>query len=209
MEKIDSGSRKVKEYLGMKTRPVGVKLMRQDDVTGDGCYDVITGKQSFCWFVHQSAGGKNFLICREDLDCNKAEIVLGFREPIFAKIEPRIKVKVSSVRIGPLEDADNVMLVLNPEQAMTLANLVPGINVAFKWNKTVCGDGMAFVYNHQQPSMSLLCIGARTDGGFNSDELLVTLHGKTFLELPSKMNKLSSLSRMALDSLSERFGRVH
>ena len=209
MEQLDPGSLKIQEYLGMSTRPVGVKLIRQGDPVDNTNYDKIDSKESFCRFVHESAKGKNFIMRREDLDCNKAEIVLGFREPRFANIEPRIKEKIIGVRIGPIADADAVMLVLNPEQGMTLGNLLAGLKVTFKWNRTVCGEGMASVYNSKQPTMTLLCIGARTDGDFKPGELLVTLPYKMFLDLPARMGRFASLSRQALDSLSERFGKHH
>ena len=204
MDIQDAGSRKIIEYLGMNTRPVGIKLVRTGETLVGAKYDEITGAESFCWFVHNAARGKNYLIRREDLDCNKAEMVLGFREPRFANIEPRIHEKIMAVRIGPVDDADTVMLVLNPEQAMTLGNLMPGMNLTFKWNRTVCGEGMAYVYNSKKPSVNMLCIGARTDGEFKPDELLVTLPYKSFLELPSRMGKFASMSRQALDSLSEK-----
>lgn len=209
IETLDSGSQKISEYLGTATRPVGIKLIRLGDRSDNAAYDEASGSESFCWYVHEAAKGKNFLIRRKDLDCNKAEIVLGFRGPMFANIEPRIREKILGVRIGPTDNADAVMLILNPEQGMTLGNLIGGLKVTFKWNRTVCGEGMAQVYNTKQPTMTLLCIGARTDGDFEADELLVTLPYKVFIDLPSRMGKFSSMSRKAIDSMAERFRRHH
>ena len=129
--------------------------------------------------------------------------------PSYQIVRSFLPSKILGVRIGPVDNADAVMLVLNSEQAMTLGNLLHGMNVVFKWNRTVCGEGMAYVYNNQKPSMTLLCVGARTDGNFKADELLVTLPYKAFLDLPSRMGRFASLSRQALDSLSERFSRHH
>jgi uncharacterized protein (DUF169 family) len=77
-----------------------------------------------------------------------------------------VQEKVTAIRIGPAADADVVMLVLNSAQAMTLTNLLPEIRLSFRKNRTVCGEGLAAVYNTRQPTMTLLCIGARTDGSF-------------------------------------------
>lgn len=209
MEELDSASRKVREYLGMSSRPVGAKLIRQGDQADATRFDKADNREPFCWYVHEASRGKTYLMRWEDLDCNKAEIILGFREPRFANIEPRIKEKITGVRIGPVADADVVMLVLNPEQMMTLTNLLPEIRVSFKKNRTVCGESMAHVYNTQQPTMTLLCIGARTDGNFAADELLVAFTYKLFMELPSKMGKFASLSRQAVDSLKSRFSKAH
>ncbi len=209
IQELGLESRKVREYLGMTAWPVGVKLIRQGDHIDTARYDKADTRKPFCWYVHEASRGKSFLVRREDLDCNKAEIVLGFREPRFADIEPRIKEKITGMRIGPVEDADTVMLVLNPEQGMTLTNLLPEIQLSFRKNRTVCGEGMASVFNTSQPTMTLLCIGARTDGNFQADELLVTLPYSMFMELPSRMNKFTSLSRQAVDSLTRRFRKLH
>ena len=209
VQELDSTSTRVQEYLGMETRPVGIKL-----VTGEETVEILPSEKAdsrgpFCRYVHEASRGKNFVIDLQDVDCNKAEIVIGFKEPRFANIEPRIKEKVNAIRIGPSTDADVVMLVLNAAQAMTLSNLLPEIRLSFRKNRTVCGEGLAAVYNTRQPTMTLLCIGARTDGCFEPEELLVTLPHKTFLELPAKMTKFSSLSRQAVDSLRNRFSRLH
>ncbi|GEM_PF-1325870 len=209
VKELDSTGRKVQEYLGMATRPVGIKLVVEGQQAESIPYDKADNRGPFCRYVHEASRGKNFLIDLEDVDCNKAEIVIGFKEPRFANIEPRIKGKVIGVRVGPTADTDVVMLVLNPAQAMTLSNLLPEIKLSFRKNRTVCGEGLAAVYNTKQPTMTLLCIGARTDGSFEPEELLVTLPYKTFLELPSKMNKFASLSRQAVDSLRSRFNRMH
>ncbi|MDO8578006.1 MAG: DUF169 domain-containing protein [Dehalococcoidales bacterium] len=209
INELDSTSRKLQQYLGMDTLPVGIKLVIDGEQAESIPYDKTDNRGPFCRYVHEASRGKNFLIALEDLDCNKAEIVIGFKEPRFANIEPRVKEKVTAIRIGPAVDADVVMLVLNAAQAMTLSNLLPEIKLSFRKNRTVCGEGLAAVYNTKLPTMTLLCIGARTDGNFEPEELLVTLPCKTFLELPSKMNKFASLSRQAVDSLRSRFNRLH
>lgn len=209
IKELDSTSRKVQEYLGMDTRPVGIKLVIEGDPVESPDYDKADSRGPFCRYVHEASRGKNFIIEQQDVDCNKAEIVVGFKEPRFADIEPRVKEKVAAIRVGPAADADVVMLVLTPGQAMTLSNLIPEIKLSFRKNRTVCGEGLAAVYNTKLPTMTLLCIGARTDGGFEPEELLVTLPYKTYLELPAKMTRFASLSRQAVDSLRNRFTRLH
>lgn len=209
IKEMDSTSHKVQDYLGMTTRPVGVKLVLNPEQSENHTYDKADRRGPFCRYVHEASRGKNFLINWEDLDCNKAEIVVGFKEPRFANIEPRIKEKIAAVRIGPIEGADVVMLIINPSQAMTLANLMPDIKLSQRKNRTVCGEGLAAVYNTKQPTMTLLCIGARTDGDFEPDELLVTLPYHAFTELPARMNRFASLGRQAIENLRSRFNRMH
>jgi uncharacterized protein (DUF169 family) len=188
----------------MSGRPVGVKLFRQGDPIDDAGYDKMEGRKTFCRHVHEAAAGKNFMMRQEHLDCTDAEIILGFRKPRFAEVQPRITDEITTVRIGSVADADVVMLVLNPEQSMTLSNVMPGLGVTFKKNRTVCGEGVAYVYYNKKPTMTLLCIGARTDGTFASHELLVSLPYQTFLELPARMSKFASFSRKAMDGLAQR-----
>ena len=204
MEALDSNSKKIQEYLGMSGRPVGVKLVRQCVPIDDVGYDKLDGRKTFCRHIHEAAAGQNFMMRLEHLDCTDAELILGFRKPRFADVQPRITEEIAAVRIGPVADADVIMLVLNPEQAMTLSNVLPGIVTTFKKNRTVCGEGVARVCKENQPVMTLLCIGARTDGAFASHELIVSLPYKTFLELPARMGKFVSFSRKALDGLAHR-----
>jgi uncharacterized protein (DUF169 family) len=202
---LDALSEKVRLYLGMPTRPLGIRLIKPGEPANSS---LAAGRRApFCWYVREAATGTDFLVRREDLDCNKAQIVLGFRDPLFAGLEPRIKERAAALLIGPVAGSNVVMLVLTPAQAMTLCNLVPGMNVVFRKNRTVCGDGMAHVFNTHRPSMSLLCIGARTDGAFQEHELLVTLPFSAFLELPSKMNKWSAVSRNAVEGIRDRLRR--
>jgi uncharacterized protein (DUF169 family) len=204
MEGLDSNSKKIQEYLGMSGRPVGVKLLRQGGTINDTGYDKMEGRKTFCRHIHEAAAGKNFVMRLEHLDCTDAEIILGFRRPRFADVQPRITEEIAAVRIGPVADADIVMLVLNPEQTMTLSNVMPGLAVTFKKNRTVCGEGVPRVYYGNQPTVTLLCIGARTDGAFAPHEMLVSLPYKTFLELPARMSKFASFSRKAMDGLAQR-----
>jgi uncharacterized protein (DUF169 family) len=194
----------------MTTQPVGVTLVREGVGRGEEkATETAAEKESFCRYVHEAAAGKSYLIQPSQQACNKAEIALGLRAPRFGNIEPRIKSKINAVRIGPLAGADVVLLVLNPEQAMTLAHLLPEIEMSFKNNRTVCGEGVARVCQDGQAVMSLLCIGARMDGGFKADEMLAALPHATFVQLPARMNKLRSISRQAVDSLKDRLTRLN
>jgi uncharacterized protein (DUF169 family) len=157
---------------------------------------------TFCRFVREAARGKDFFIKMKDLNCVNAEVALGFREPNYVNIEPRIKEKTAALRLGPVEDADVVLLVLNPEQIMIMSILLDGINAKFKGDMAVCGEAMAHVYNTGQTNVTFLCNGARLYGGFEGSELVVALPYKTFLELPSKMTKFASLSKKARDGFA-------
>lgn len=195
-------------YLETSNRPVGVKVYLEGDQFDDSAYGAPAEKLTFCRFVREAARGKDFFIRMKDLNCLNAEVALGFREPTYVNIEPRIKEKTAAVRIGPVEDADIVLLVLNPEQIMIMAILLEGINARFKGDMAVCGEATAYVYNTGQTNVTFLCNGARLYGGYEGNELVVALPYKVFLELPSKMTKFASLSKKARDGFARLLLRI-
>lgn len=204
-----STGRKLQEYLGMPGRPVGVKVLRPGEDTDNVGFDQLSSRAPFCRFVSEAAKGKNFIMRLDDLKCNNAELTLGLREPHFGEIGLRIPGRVAALRIGPLEDADVVMLILQPAQVMTAALIIEGINLRFRRNKAVCGDNMAEVFNSGEPRISFLCVGSRTSGGYKSEELVLSLPYKQFMELPPKMSTLAQMSRKAQDGLTHRLAKIH
>ena len=208
-EDAASVGRKLQEYLGMPGRPVGVKVLRPGKVQDDTGFDRFPNRAPFCRFVSEAAKDKNFIMRLDDLKCNNAELVLGLREPHYGEIELRIPGKVAALRIGPLEDADVVMLVLQPGHVMTAAIIIENIQMRFRHNKAVCGDSMAEVLNSGQPRITFLCVGSRTSGGFHNDEIVLSMPYAQFMELPSKMSKLAQMSRKAQDSLTYRLAKIH
>lgn len=201
-------SKTITTYLDMSTRPVGVKVfLAGDKIDSAGCAPP-DKKLHFCRLVREAASGKDFLITVDNLACPNAEVTLGFREPMYVNIEPRIKAKTAAVRVGPLEDSNVVLLVLSPEQIMIVSILLGGISAKFKGEMAVCGEAVAQVYNDGQPNVTFLCNGARMYGGYQPNELVLALPYKVFIELPSKMGKFASLSKKARDSFTQLLLRV-
>lgn len=208
-EDAASVGRKLQEYLGTPGRPVGVKVLRPGKVPDDTGFDRLPSRAPFCRYVSEAAKGKNFIMRLDDLKCNNAELTLGLREPRYGEIELRIPGKVAALRIGPLEESDVVMLILQPGQVMTAALIIDDINLRFRRNRAVCGDSMAEVLNSGQPRITFLCVGSRMSGGFQSDEMVLSLPYALFMELPPKMSKLAQMSRKAQDSLTYRLAKIH
>jgi len=184
-------------YLGV-TRLVGVKIL-QENVDGNHPAAPMT----FCQAVRRALEGEELIIGINELDCPCAELCLGFRQPMFVDVEPRIKSKTKAVRVGLVDDADVVLFVLNPEQTMIMSILLGGIKAEFKGEMGVCGEVVAKVYNEGQPNVSFLCNGARELGGFEPHEVILGLPYTQFLELPGRMNKFASLSRSVRGSMSQ------
>ena len=193
----------------MPGRPVGVKVMRPGEVPDTAAFDKLPARAPFCRYVSEAAKGKNFIMTLDDLKCNNAELTLGLREPRFGEVELRIQGEVAALRVGPLESADVVMLVLQPGQVMTASLIVEDIQLRFRHNRAVCGDSMAEVLNSGQPRITFLCVGSRTSGGFSSDQLVLSMPYSQFMGLPSKMSKLAQMSRKAQDTLTHRLAKIH
>ncbi len=120
MKAIDDAKvyRELQSALEMDTRPVGVKLYRPGDAVNGAARP--EKPMTFCCFVREAANGHDFVVQNGDLSCRSAQLALGFRDPIFGNIAPRLQERIAAIRVGPLSDADVVLLVLNPEQMMTV-----------------------------------------------------------------------------------------
>jgi uncharacterized protein (DUF169 family) len=176
---------------------VGIKISEEDM---DGNHPTVP--VTFCRAVRETLGGREFVIGIDDLSCPNAELCLGFREPMFVDIGPRIKTKTKAVRIGPLEDADVILFILNSEQVMIMSILLGGIKAEFKGEMAICGEAVAKVHNRGEPNVSFLCSGARELGGFETHEVVLGLPYAQFLELSSKMSKFASLNKSVRGSMA-------
>jgi len=170
----------LKEQLGIN--PVGIKL--SEDLL-DGA---IEKPEYFDKLIKDtSVEEKTFIVTNDKLTDPYSHVSLGFEEPEYIKdYEPRIKKKIKSVIIGPTEDADVVLFVVNPEQGMRLTFLLKEIKAEFKCEAAVSGEAIAKVYNEQKPNLTLLCGGARIYGKFKDDEFIIGIPKKVYDEIKDK-----------------------
>lgn len=189
MVEIETIAEEIRAYLGLEFPLVGVKLL-----TTEVERDHPPGRHTFCQFVRAALEkGQDATITGDDLSCPSAELALGFREPRYVDVEPRIRRPVEAVRIGPVEGADVVLFLLNPHQVMVLAVLLGGIKAEFRGEMALCGEAVAQVINTGQPNISFLCQGARELAGFQKNEIVVGLPYDMMLGLPERMTKFTSL----------------
>ncbi|MBI2908177.1 MAG: DUF169 domain-containing protein [Chloroflexi bacterium] len=189
-ESINDVAGRLRTYLGMEFRPVGVTLYAEIR-PGERPSEPVT----FCHMVRRAALGEEFVFVEDDLLCFNALVPLGFVQPKYVDIEPRIKTEMKSVRVGSLEGCDVVLLVLNPDQVMTISVLLDGMKASFKGETAVCGEGVAHVYTTGTPNVTFLCLGARTLGGYQAAELVMALSPDIFMSLSQKMARHGSLSQ--------------
>ncbi|MDO8671528.1 MAG: DUF169 domain-containing protein, partial [Dehalococcoidia bacterium] len=185
-------------------KPVGIRIYNAE--VGDGARPA--KPIHYCRAVREAAKGQNFLIRLGDEACAEAEVVLGFRDPKYVDIEPRIKTRTKAIRIGPLQDADHVIFLLNAEQAMTLSLLLDGVVGRFKGQISICGEISAQIALDGKTNFSLLCDGARLYGEYEVGEVAFGLPYSEFLGLPEKMGKHKSLSHKAKEGLKHLFMKI-
>jgi len=188
--KYEEASKKFRKFFQLSASPVAIKISEE----------VITGQKPkssarFCGFVRGAAyEGKSNVITERDLSNFTAAIMLGFSEPMYVDLYPRIKpAKTKSVAVMPLEkisdDADVVIVITNPARMMQILQVL--YNVTKKRLEAsmtseasaIAGEATALPYMEKRPNLTLLCGGARTLGGYKEDELAVGMPFNLFIKL--------------------------
>ncbi|MFQ6105578.1 MAG: DUF169 domain-containing protein [Candidatus Hydrothermarchaeaceae archaeon] len=132
----------IRAHLGMKHSLVGVKILdrgsaRKDKKPKKG--------MRFCEMVRKAADGNIFMAEVDDFSCPNAVITLGYEEPTYIDLQPRIMPsKTKVVEVGPVKavaSPDIILAILNPRQAMEIASMLDGVVAEFKGGLAVCGEG--------------------------------------------------------------------
>ncbi len=179
----------VARFLDLAHRPVGIRIEEGARRTRPPSTPL-----RFCILEREDlhSGSREFV--SGDIECPGASLALGMVEPVRVDVQPRIQVSVSSVRVGPVEGADQVLFTVTPSQAMVLAVLIGGIEAHCTATHAVCGEVVARVHETGRPHLSLLCPGMRELCGFRDDELVVGIAHDDLVALPAAMAHHASLS---------------
>jgi uncharacterized protein (DUF169 family) len=185
----------VREYLGMEYNLVGVKILR-DDIPADKLDKLRPDEpMEYCHFVSEAARGKSYVVTSDDFACTSPIVTLGFEEPAYVDIQPRISpAETKAVEIGPLDtvkDPDVILAILNPKQTMEVAILLGGIEAKSEGSMAVCGEATAGPYMEKKPNVTFLCQGARIYGGYKDNELILGSPLETFKKLSTKIEELA------------------
>ncbi|MGQ9788504.1 MAG: DUF169 domain-containing protein [Candidatus Hadarchaeaceae archaeon] len=138
--------------------------------------------------------GDSFLLLKEDINRTEDEINLGFSEPVYVDIQPRVKpAKTRSVYIAPLEKfvgrADVILVISNPVKMMKLVQIFHRLTgemftSSMKASGGVCsGEATAIPLVDKRANLTLLCSGDRIFGGFREDELMMGLPAELFFKV--------------------------
>ncbi|MCL7414534.1 MAG: DUF169 domain-containing protein [ANME-2 cluster archaeon] len=170
-------SSQFRRFFELPASPVAVKI------NSDKSPDELTPRR-YCEMVRLSAShGDTVTFTVDDLSCASAELALGFEEPKYGEVYPRIKpADTTRITLAPLEKADfepDVVIVIgNPQKIMRMATTLGKIHgkevtSKFKGELAVCGECTAIPVMENTANLSLLCAGARMFGGYEKDEIAV------------------------------------
>ncbi len=180
----------IREYFGSRYSLVGIKIFEQ---LPQG-YPRPERPGRYCEFVKRAALGETLLMLEDDEECPESLIALGFQEPSFIDLQPRLQpAKTKAVLIAPLEKLPNpdvVLMILNPRQAMEIAALVDGLEAHFKGGIAVCGEVTALPIKEGRANLSFLCGGARMFADYKDGEVILGAPPEFFKELEVKVKAM-------------------
>ncbi|MDD5473671.1 MAG: DUF169 domain-containing protein [Candidatus Methanoperedens sp.] len=173
-------STKFRKFFELPSSPVAVRIL--SDATEQ---KTSTSPMRFCEMVRRSAVyGESFVFGVEELTCTSAELALGFTEPTYGEVYPRIKpANTKLVSVSPLEKTekkpDVVVVIGTPRKIMRVSTILSQLHekqpveVKFKGEFAVCGECTAIPFMEKKVNLSLLCNGARMFSGYRDDEIVM------------------------------------
>ncbi|MFH1540110.1 MAG: DUF169 domain-containing protein [bacterium] len=183
----------IRAYLGMKYSLVGIKFLTEENYFSEFVENNRPGgRKWYCQMVREAACGKVFAATIENMACPNSELALGMRKPKYTGIPTMIKDEIKALIIGPVDDCDVVLFVLNSKQVMKLSLIMGGLSVEFRGEVAVCGEATAMVHAQGMPNMTMLCNGARMYGDYTDHEVVVGVPAYMMDKIEEKVLKLNS-----------------
>ncbi|KCZ71161.1 hypothetical protein ANME2D_03193 [Candidatus Methanoperedens nitroreducens] len=171
---------KFRKFFELPSSPVAVRIISEHSEQKTS-----TQPMRFCEMVRRSAVyGESFVFSVEELTCTSGELALGFTEPSYGEVYPRIRpANTKLVSVSPLERTekkpDVVIIVGNPRKIMRISTVLAQLHekqpveVKFKGEFAVCGECTAIPYLEKKVNLSLLCNGARMFSGYRDEEIVM------------------------------------
>ena len=190
MGKNEELSKKFRKFYQLPTSPVAIKI---SDKEIDGPRP--KAPSLFCDFVRRAAHkGESNLITESDLSNFTARVILGFTEPKYVDLYPRVKpAKTKAVLVAPLEkielEPDVVVTITDPARMMQIVQvLYRATRKRLEASMTceasaIAGEATALPYMEKRPNLTLLCGGARGIAGYKENELAFGAPFETFVKL--------------------------
>lgn len=206
--------------LGLARHPVGIRLVAAGEELPEGIPEA-PAPLRHCQAIHTAGEGGVFVIPVEKQACFAARAALGMAplpekvasgqvpylhglarsQEVAARIMAEIpKLPPGSIRaevVGALDrmpiEPDVVVLVVNPFQAMWIANAFlydrggPRITANFAGMQASCGDATVIPYKTGRVNFSVGCYGCRSAGGLSPGEMYVGLPARELSRLVANL----------------------
>lgn len=197
-------SKKFRKFFELPSSPVAVRILGED--SKEEMND--SPPMRYCEMVRRSAMyGESFVFSVEELTCTSAELALGFTEPTYGEVYPRIKpANTKLVSLTPLEKSENepdvVVIVANPRKIMRVSTILSQLNdkkpveAKFKGEFAVCGECTAIPYIEKKVNLSLLCNGARMFSGYSDDEIVMGFPMEDFTRISESTEEKEIISAL-------------
>jgi len=154
----------------------------------------------YCELVRKAAAfGNSYTFSIDDMSCASAELALGFTEPLYGEVYPRVKpADTEKITVSPLDSSEfepDVVVVAGSagklmKVATTLAKVRGDmVNSSFKGEFAVCGECTAIPLMENRVNLSLLCAGARMFSDYRSEEIVFGFPMETFVELTQSLKE--------------------
>ncbi len=190
MKSLEELSKKFKKFFQLPTSPVAIKIS-DEEISAPRP----KAPSLFCEFVRKAAHeGESYLITENDLHNFTARVILGFTEPKYVDIYPRVKpARTKSVLVAPFEkseqEPDVVITITDPARMMQILQVLHrSTRKRLEASMTseasaIAGEVTALPYVEKRPNLTLLCGGARDIAGYNENELAIGIPFDQFVKL--------------------------
>ena len=154
--------------------------------------------------IRAAAEGQDFIVEKDDISDPNPQLALGFCEPKYVDVQPRIQpAKTKAVRIGPVEGADVVLMIITPKAVMELTQIYKKIDAHFSGELGVEGEATALPYTTGLPNVSFLCNSARLLSGYRPSEVILSLPIKDAKELAQKIKQREHVRQTTINDVKK------
>lgn len=168
-------ARAIQQYLGLDRDIVGVKIACSEIPRG---YVRPPEPVGFCKAVISASDGGKIAITSDVLLCQNSVVTLGFEEPQFIDLEPRIRsAETKLILLSRLEDwnldtnPDVIIFIGNAKHGMELLDLINGFEGKIFSEVAVCGFLTAYPFVNRKASITFFCKGARSHAKLMDSEI--------------------------------------
>lgn len=186
-----------RDYFQIPLNPVAV-IFREEEMEGDKYY-------RFCQAVREVAeSGERIVLGEFNVTCAGALVSLDYITETAEKGETR------SIILEPYrgQECDVVLVVATPDRIMKISSFYKKlfdeeISARFAGENAVCGEATALVRKTQKPNVTFLCPGAREEGKYRRDEVVIGFPKSIFdrIELAIRKQEIKALCGCLMDDL--------